>query len=147
MERMTRLPDWPERLAAFIDAAQRRRFAWGIWDCGQAALGAFDAQTGFDARTPWCGYDDEDGAYDLLFEKGSGSFLNAVRQTGLTMKPKRTAGRGDIVLFESDPDAGLRGLSLGFVDLSGLAVLAPAPDRDGLIRFKRSAIRTAWGFD
>ena len=37
---MTRLPDWPERLAALITAAEHRPFDAVRWNCGRFALAA-----------------------------------------------------------------------------------------------------------
>ena len=37
---MDRRQDWPERLAAWVEAVRARPFAWGTWDCAAAAADA-----------------------------------------------------------------------------------------------------------
>lgn len=41
-----RLPDWPERLYAYIESRRRRPFAWGDNDCVTFAAGGVVAITG-----------------------------------------------------------------------------------------------------
>ena len=41
-----RLPDWPERLAAYLADQRPHRFAWGTHDCARFAAGAVHAITG-----------------------------------------------------------------------------------------------------
>ena len=48
---MTRLPDWPERLATLITAAEHRPFEAARWNCGRFALAAVVACTGL--RPSW----------------------------------------------------------------------------------------------
>lgn len=43
-----RLPDWPERLAAFIETRRHHAFAWGEHDCCQFARAGVAAMTGAD---------------------------------------------------------------------------------------------------
>ena len=43
---MTRLPDWPERLAALVTAAEHRPFDAVRWNCGRLAMAAVVACTG-----------------------------------------------------------------------------------------------------
>lgn len=40
-----RLPDWPERLAAYIEQRRHQPFAWGSNDCATFAAGALAAMT------------------------------------------------------------------------------------------------------
>ena len=46
-----RLPDWPERLAAVITAAEHRPFDAARWNCGRFAMAAVVACTG--RRPSW----------------------------------------------------------------------------------------------
>ena len=48
---MSRLPDWPERLATLITAAEHRPFDDARWNCGRFALAAVVACTG--QRPSW----------------------------------------------------------------------------------------------
>ncbi len=43
---LRRLPDWPRRLDAYVDAHLDRAFAWGDHDCARFAAGAVQAITG-----------------------------------------------------------------------------------------------------
>lgn len=57
---MTRVEDWPERLAAFIEQRRKMPFAWGSNDCALFAADAVCAITGVDLGEPFRGrYDDE----------------------------------------------------------------------------------------
>ncbi|OYW08592.1 MAG: hypothetical protein B7Z53_04460 [Rhodospirillales bacterium 12-71-4] len=51
---MNRLPDWPERLAELITAAEHRPFDHARWNCGRFATAAVVACTG--QRPAWQGY-------------------------------------------------------------------------------------------
>lgn len=44
--RAARLPNWPERLAVYIEQARHQPFAWGQQDCAAFAAGAVQAATG-----------------------------------------------------------------------------------------------------
>jgi hypothetical protein len=48
MIRATRLPDWPEQLAAFIEARRDMPFDWAVNDCCVLAADAVLAMTGRD---------------------------------------------------------------------------------------------------
>jgi hypothetical protein len=48
---VNRLPDWPERLAALITAAEHRPFDDTRWNCGRFAMAAVVACTG--RRPSW----------------------------------------------------------------------------------------------
>ena len=45
---LTRLPDWRERLAAFVAATDQQPFAWSTQDCAAWPLRALDAMCGTD---------------------------------------------------------------------------------------------------
>lgn len=122
---MRRLPDWPERLSAAIEAASGRPFSWGEWDCVQFAASCVEALTGEDPiaalRAPYAslreaeallqahGFEDLGAACDALF--------------GPRRDVKR-ARRGDLVLCPAEDGASL-GVCLGrlaaFVDERGLS--------------------------
>ena len=52
---MTRHPDWPERLAAFLEARRDRPFAWGTHDCVLMAADWVLEATGTDPIEGWRG--------------------------------------------------------------------------------------------
>jgi hypothetical protein len=45
---LTRLPDWPERLCAYLEIRSAMPWAWGGHDCCQFSAGAIEALTGAD---------------------------------------------------------------------------------------------------
>lgn len=100
-----RLPDWPERLQALIDARRRDPFTWGVHDCCQFALGAIAAVTG--RHVPVRPYASERGAVRVLSRMGG--FDGAVKQAGGVPIPPGLAQRGDLVLV---PQEGLFGSAL-----------------------------------
>lgn len=98
-----RYPDWPERLAQYIDARRHAPFAWGVNDCAMFAADAVVALTGVDPVPSVRGtYDDARGAADLIDAAGG------LRE--LVPLPAKTVGhaqRGDIVLSDIDGRATL----------------------------------------
>lgn len=52
---MGKLPDWQDRLAAYLEDCQGRRFAYGSHDCALFAAGAVEAMTGVDLAEGWRG--------------------------------------------------------------------------------------------
>lgn len=53
---MRRLPDWPQRLATYVDAHRATPFVWGSHDCARFAAGAVQAITGLALCLPvWGG--------------------------------------------------------------------------------------------
>jgi hypothetical protein len=94
---LQRLPDWPERLAAYLAAMRPRRFAWGTHDCVQFAAGAIAATTGRQVlQWQWAGMAD---AARLLRQLGPlpvavGAVLPALATPAL-------AQRADLVLVQA----------------------------------------------
>lgn len=124
-----RLPDWPERLAAYIDARRRQPFAWGQQDCALFAADAVLAITGRDLARPWRGrYRSAAGAARILREQGG---LHGMADDALPRLPHvGQAQRGDLLLVDID---GV--LSLGVVTGAGYWC---GPGREGLV-FRRLA--------
>lgn len=123
---MPRRDDWPEQLAAAVDAARARPFAWGEHDCCLWAADAIAAMTGEDFAAGFRGaYSTAAGAVEILAHWGSLRGL-AGRHLGDEIAP-RLAGRGDIVLAETDgrPSLGVCiGLVAAFTGADGLEFLA-----------------------
>ena len=114
---MTRLPDWPERLAALITAAEHRPFDAARWNCGRFALATVVACMGqrpaWQLRPTLAAMADTAGYPRVLV-----SFARA----------------GDVVLA-ADPDR------LGVVlDAGRVAFVGPA----GLLRLPITACTIAW---
>lgn len=92
--KLTRFPDWPERLAAFLASRHDMPFAWGSNDCAIFAADCILALTGEDAAKAWRGYKSALGARRRIQKAGGMSGFAA----GLEAVPILRANRGDIVL-------------------------------------------------
>jgi len=92
---MTRFPDWPERLAEYIEAALTRPFAWGPHDCCSFAANWIVFATGADPFSTWRGYDESRGALRRLDAAG-GLYELWCSMLGAPV-PAALAQRGDIV--------------------------------------------------
>lgn len=90
--------DWPERLAAFIDAHRRAAFRWGTNDCCIVAADWVLEATGDDPAAQWRGYASEAEAQVIIEQAGG--------MRGLVSLPERAtprlAQRGDVVLAEHE---------------------------------------------
>ena len=114
---MSRLPDWPERLAALITAAEHRPFDAARWNCARFALAAVVACTG--QRPAW---------------QHRPSLAEMADTAGCPRVPVPFARAGDVVLA-ADPDR------LGVVlDAGRAAFVGPA----GLLRLPITACTIAW---
>lgn len=93
---MTRLPDWPERLAEFIESRRHMAFAWGQQDCALFCADAIYAMTGEDVAKGWRGYKTERGARSRIAKVGG---MRAIPSSvGIAEQPIGLAQRGDGVL-------------------------------------------------
>lgn len=93
---LQRLPDWPERLAAYIAQQRPHRFAWGTHDCVGFAAGAVLAITGRQVLpVQWV---DKTEAARLL--RRLGGLLAAVSQVLPPLPAPALAQRGDVVLAQ-----------------------------------------------
>ena len=102
-----RHPDWPARLAGYLESRRATPFAWGSHDCCRFAAGAAEAMTGRDAMAAFT-YRNELGAQRLI--RRAGSLDELVRRTlGEPLPTVLRAGRGDVVLadLERGPTVGL----------------------------------------
>lgn len=96
---MNRHNDWPERLAAFIDARRERAFSWGEQDCVLFAADAVLEITGVDLAEGHRKYSTAKGAAAQVKKAGGMRQLAASR---LPEKHPGLAQRGDVVLVEID---------------------------------------------
>ena len=114
---MNRLPDWPERLAALITAAEHRPFDAARWNCGRFAMAAVVACTG--QRPAW----------------QHRSTLAAMADTASYPRvPVSFALSGDVVLASGPDRLGV------LLDAGRVAFVGPA----GLVRFPITACTIAW---
>jgi hypothetical protein len=114
---VNRLPDWPERLAALITAAEHRPFDAARWNCGRFTLAAVVACTG--RRPSW---------------QHRATLAEMADTAGYPRVPVLFARAGDVVLA-ADPDR------MGVVlDAGRVAFVGPA----GLVRLPITACTIAW---
>ena len=114
---MSRLLDWPERLAVLITMAEHRPFDAARWNCGRFAMAAVVACTG--QRPSW---------------QHRPTLAAMADTTGHPRVPVPFARAGDVVLA-ADPDR------LGVVlDAGRVAFVGPA----GLLRLPVTACTIAW---
>lgn len=140
---MTRLPDWEQRLSAYITAAWDRPFDWGQHDCILHSASAVEAQTGVDIAADYRGrYSDKASAAAILKTQGEGTLLRTLDATLERRKPSR-ARRGDLVWYK-----GAIGVCLGaeaaFVGEDRLADAANVVMREGLVMISRGLWTKAW---
>jgi len=97
---MQRMSDWPERLAAFVEARRERAFSWGESDCCLFVCDGIEAMTSTDPGGRWRGlYQTEKGARRVLRDNGGVSGL-ATLILGPPI-PAALAGRGDVMLIDT----------------------------------------------
>lgn len=133
-----RLPDWPERLAALVEARRDAPFAWGSHDCGLFAADAVLACTGEDPAADLRGaYATEAAAEAMLAPLGGlyGLMRRIQARRGTAMIPPALAQRGDTVLIPVGNE-----LAVGVV--LGADVAVPGPD--GLVFLPLADARRAW---
>jgi hypothetical protein len=116
---MTRFPDWPERLAAYIEARRARAFVWGEHDCALFAADWVHEATGRDpAAALRDTYQTAGEAARILHRHGGlARIAGEVLTEWLT---PRMAGRGDVALVEN---AGREALAI----VDGAHLIGPGP--------------------
>lgn len=135
---MSRYPDWPARLAAYLAAVKAQPFAWVENDCCSFAANGVQAIKGEDPMAPLRGkYRTEAGAARLIARAGGLQPL-VTRYLGEPMHAPALAGRGDVVLFEMAPPYGPHALGL----CVGAQIAAPGADR--MVLLPLAAAVAAW---
>ena len=99
----TKLPDWEQRLHAFIDGRKTSPFAWGSNDCCLWAADAVLAMTGIDIADKFRGkYDSEASCMAMLKSLGYSDIETMIRKelTSWQLTPVQPtfAHRGDLVM-------------------------------------------------
>lgn len=150
---MRRLPNWLPMLTDAIATNADRPFAWGDWDCCQAAAEAVEAMTGgaVDLTAPFR-YATRAGATRTL--RGYlgerlpiVDLLPAVAvkrglELGLPEVPRSRAQRGDVVLADAEVSWGAAAV-LAVVDPTGVHAVTAARG-GGWARLPPPAWRRAW---
>ncbi|MCO6415190.1 hypothetical protein JYK14_03235 [Siccirubricoccus sp. KC 17139] len=114
---MPRLPDWHDRLAALLAAAETRPFDAHRWNCGRFALAAVLATTG--RRPAW---------------RSLSSLEATADSAGFPRIPPAFARTGDVVLAVDPPRLGV------VVDGGRAAFVGPR----GLVRVPLTTCPIAW---
>lgn len=132
---MTRRPDWPERLDAFLEERRDRMFAWGEHDCVLAAADWVLQATGRDPIEGWRGRWSNAAEAARMIAKAGGIEAAVTVRLGLPLDAVAQAQRGDIALVEHDGRK-----TLGIVTDSGLA----CPGENGMVILPINAAGYAW---
>lgn len=132
-----RLPDWPERLAAFVEARRHCPFEWARNDCATFAADALLALTGRDVLAALRGrWASAEQAQALL--RGMGGLAPAARRClGRPLALPALAPRGAVVCARM-AGASIMGVLLGPVWC--------APGARGLEFRPAAEVRLAWGW-
>jgi hypothetical protein len=134
---MRRYPDWPERLAAFIETRRAEPFAWGSNDCGLFAADAVRAIYGIDLAHDLRGaYHSEEGAKQAVGGALEPYAERICAAFGFEEIRPLFAQRGDVVLWRTE-----QGPTLGIIGLNGPALFL-TPTR--LIEVPVRALDRAW---
>lgn len=134
-----RRADWPERLAALLDARMHVPFSWGSQDCITLAADVALALTGRDPIAQWRGtYSTEAEADAILAGKTIEEFAGEVMQAfGGREVPVALAQRGDWCI-----------VTLGNHSLVGVVIgsraVAPALPGLGFVPMRRAS--RAWAY-
>ena len=116
---MTRLPDWDQRLGAYIDRMARTAFRPGRADCALFTAGAVAAMTGIDPARGWRGYRTlAEGRRDLA-ARGFDSAV-ALAASLLAERSAVSARPGDVAVVETPA-----GPALGIVAGPEIYVIGP----------------------
>lgn len=123
-----RRPDWPERLAALVEARRHTPFVWGAHDCAMFAADAVLAQTDRDFLARWRGsYRTEDEGEAITGGAFTDFMAAALKVFGAEDCPPGLAQRGDVALVRYGNTRSLGVCLGGSVAVPGLARLSFLP--------------------
>lgn len=140
---LTRYPDWPSRLQAYLDSRRNVRFKYGSHDCCLFSCDCILAMTGTDIGAWFRGrYSTRAGAFAAIYERTGKSGVGAIAEYtaaeyGMESIPVSMAQRGDMVLVGSGRKA-----SLGIVSLTGSDVMSLTNKQ--IVRVALSNATAAW---
>lgn len=134
--------DWPERLAACVEAARNQPFVWGSHDCVLWACDVIREMIGSDPASSFRGtYDSAAGALRTVLEIGE-DFRTAVETVctaqGFKVTAPAFAQRGDLVLVPSGRE--------GWPEALGICVGKDAmtAGETGLVKISMAQAIMAW---
>lgn len=138
----TRLPDWEEKLAKYIAKCEKKKFAWGKFDCVIFSVGAISAMYGTNfLKNEKIKYTDEKSGLELIKKQGKGS-LWAIINTyanlhGFSSKNTARTRHGNLVGTKTKDNVEL----LGVMQDDGTMVVA---QKEGLVRLPFSYVQKRW---
>lgn len=132
-----RLPDWPERMAAYLARHAATPFAWGQHDCVRFAAGLVHAITGVDLLP--ADWHTRTEAAQVL--RRFGGLVPAVDGVLPRLPAPAAAWRGDVLLVQASAPAGGRRRWLAVAD--GARWWAPSPQ--GMTHGPLAQAELAWG--
>jgi len=103
-------------------------FQWGTFDCCLFAANAVREMTGKDFAAPFRDkYTTEKGAAKALIKYGQGDIKSTLNAIFGPLKPRLKAGRGDLVLVETDTGDALGVVASGKIWVATFDGLATIP--------------------
>jgi hypothetical protein len=129
----TRVEDWQERLAAFVESVRDVPFEWSVNDCVTLAAGAVEAVAGFDPMAHHRGSYRDARTARLLIARSGGLEALVLGCGCFREATPAFASRGDVVLVEDESGEDSLRVCLG-VELIG-------PGEFGLSFDKNSSIK------
>ena len=123
-----RKKDWSEKLVNYLLDNLDTPFEWGTFDCCLFAANAVREMTGKDFAAPFRDkYTTEKGAAKALIKYGQGDIKSTLNAIFGPLKPRLKAGRGDLVLVETDTGDALGVVASGKIWVSTFDGLATIP--------------------
>ena len=123
-----RKKDWSEKLVSYLLDNLDTPFQWGTFDCCLFAANAVREMTGKDFAAPFRDkYTTEKGAAKALIKYGQGDIKSTVNAIFGPLKPRLKAGRGDLVLVETDTGDALGVVASGKIWVATFDGLATIP--------------------
>ncbi len=134
---ITRLPDWPERLAKVIAEANKKPFSWHQQNCGLLVTQCVMALTGVDISRRWRNCQSKRSVAALLQRENGLATLacKTAYEFGFSAINPRMALRGDICLVAIEQEE-ILGVCIG-------AKIA-CPGEQGLIFYPLAKAQQAW---
>lgn len=135
-----RLPDWPERLAAYIEQRRHVPFAWGDNDCASFAAGAVAAMTGLTVAEVlpegWLWRDEAEARLRLLDLHGVRRACQRLLGKPVTGPAAAMAARGAVVCVRIG--------GLNTLGVAGGNLRWCAPGEQGLVWRPMAEVKLAW---
>ena len=110
---MTRYPNWPARLEAFLARHQDAKFRYGTWDCCLFVCDAIEVMTGVDPAADFRGrYHSRAEAPQAIRDRVGSPSVRRIADSvtaahGMRAIPVLNASRGDLALIKRPRDYSL----------------------------------------